>query len=513
MKVWLDLESIEMLSTGYRADGECDSECGEKDVRVTEYKPYHAIDELLCRMTAMAEQEDLDHRLLQQPTSLYMQNCGPERWLVCNPARSGLVAVLDDEGRKLLERFRTATTLAAVSATMPHATTLARSVHLLVAAGFLQPVAAQPSPSPAAVDEQIETLTAWLHVTNSCNLACDYCYVAKTSEHMSEETARRALEAIFRSARRHGCRAVLLKYAGGEATLRLRLVLALHDYALELAKQANIDLSAYILTNGVALSRRAIEELKMRGIGLMLSLDGVGEEHDRQRPFLNGKGSFTLVDRSIQRLLAAGLVPHINVTVSRRNLGGLPALMEYLLEHDLPFTLSYYRDHEGAASRQELLFAEAEMIAAMRAAFAVIEHRLPRRRLLGSLIDRTHPGRPHRYTCGMGRNYLVIDQRGGVARCHGAIEETVTSIEAADPLEAVRRRDAGLHAVPVEEKEGCRSCFWRYWCSGGCPLLTYRLTGRLDVKSPNCNIYKALFPEALRLEALRLLKYRQPLIT
>jgi len=46
------------------------------------------------------------------------------------------------------------------------------------------------------------------------------------------------------------------------------------------------------------------------------------------------------------------------------------------------------------------------------------------------------------------------------------------------------------------------------WCAGGCPLATYRATGRYDVKSPNCNIYRALFPEALRLEGLRLLKYQ-----
>ena len=32
-------------------------------------------------------------------------------------------------------------------------------------------------------------------------------------------------------------------------------------------------------------------------------------------------------------------------------------------------------------------------------------------------------------------------------------------------------------------------------------------TNTYDVKSPNCNIYKALYPEVLRLEGLRLLKY------
>jgi type II secretory pathway component PulL len=41
-------------------------------------------------------------------------------------------------------------------------------------------------------------------------------------------------------------------------------------------------------------------------------------------------------------------------------------------------------------------------------------------------------------------------------------------------------------------------------------LANFRATGRYDAKSPNCYIYKALFPEIMRLEGLRLLK-EQPL--
>jgi len=38
-------------------------------------------------------------------------------------------------------------------------------------------------------------------------------------------------------------------------------------------------------------------------------------------------------------------------------------------------------------------------------------------------------------------------------------------------------------------------------------LLTYKATGRYDVKSPYCRVYKAIYPELLKLEGLRLLKY------
>jgi len=63
-----------------------------------------------------------------------------------------------------------------------------------------------------------------------------------------------------------------------------------------------------------------------------------------------------------------------------------------------------------------------------------------------------------------------------------------------------------IHNISVEEKEGCKTCVYRYRCTGGCPLETHRATGRWDVKSPHCNIYQTLYPQALRLEGLRLLK-------
>ncbi|CAG1013870.1 hypothetical protein ANAEL_04827 [Anaerolineales bacterium] len=87
------------------------------------------------------------------------------------------------------------------------------------------------------------------------------------------------------------------------------------------------------------------------------------------------------------------------------------------------------------------------------------------------------------------------------------IRQPVTDIRVDDPLAVLRADQTGVQNISIEEKEGCKTCEWKYWCAGGCPLETYRVTGRYDVKSPNCNIYKALFPEALRLEGLRLLKY------
>ncbi|WP_069804411.1 radical SAM/SPASM domain-containing protein [Thermogemmatispora onikobensis] len=516
MNVWIDFDPLGSASqeVGVPSDCECrpPDECslGEDNEALCSRS-----DQPLLLEEKPGDLHNDSSRLRMSP-SLYRQECTPGCWLVCDPEQLTAfhLAVLDGEALALLRFFEqpASPAEAARSFSQVPRESLLSLLRLLVGLGLLLPVAARPVQGGSSEHKgNGMTLSAWLHITNACNLACQYCYVRKSSEHLTEETARQAVEAVFRSARRHGYRAVHLKYAGGEPALRLRQVLALHDYALSLGEQAHLRVSASLLTNGVALSERAIAALKERHIRVMLSLDGLGQQHDLQRPFVHGQGSFAYVERALDRLLAAGWPPSVNVTVSRRNLAGLPALLEYLLALDLPFTLSYYRENDCATNIEYLQFEEEEMIAGMRAAFAVIEKHLPRRQLFGSLLDRTHPGLGSRYACGVGHNYLVIDQHGGVARCHAALGQTVTTIAAEDPLEAVRCSSGGLRAVPIDEKEGCRACRWRYWCAGGCPLLTFRLTGRLDVRSPNCAIYQALFPDVLRLEALRVLKYGTPL--
>nr|BBH94274.1 hypothetical protein KTA_24730 [Thermogemmatispora argillosa] len=513
MNVWVDLDPVGGNSLKAWTSDDCEegSECS-----LGGWAGMQQEETLLCYQDqSLLSAEDLSSpgsARLYMPASLYWQEATPGLWLVCDPERLAALhlAVLDGEALALLRFFEqpASPAEAAQAFFQAPAEALLSLLRLLIGLGLLRPVHAKPvQGSPIRQESSSMTLSAWLHITNACNLACQYCYVRKSAEHLSEETAKRAVEAVLRSARRHGYQAVHLKYAGGEPTLRLRQVLALHDYALALGESAGIRVTASLLTNGVALSEQAVASLKERRIRVMLSLDGLGQQHDLQRPFVHGRGSFAYVERALNRLLAAGWPPSINVTVSRRNLAGLPALLEYLLERDVPFSLSYYRENDCSSNIECLRFEEEEMIAGMRAAFEVIEKRLPRRCLFHALLDRTHPGLASRYACGMGRNYLVIDQRGGVARCHAALWQTVTDIAADDPLEAVRRPAWGMSAIPVDEKEGCRTCRWRYWCAGGCPLLTYHLTGRLDVRSPNCAIYQALFPEVLRLEALRVLKY------
>src|SRR5262249_24851250 len=157
------------------------------------------------------------------------------------------------------------------------------------------------------------------------NLHCTYCYIAKSDEAMDEQTGRAAVDAVFRSAVANGFRAVKLKYAGGEATLNFGLIRLLHEHATMRAHELGVTLQEVVLSNGVALTRRMLQFLHEAGMRLMISLDGVGAAHDRQRVFVNGRGSFSQVAKAIERAIECGMAPDLSITVTGHSADDLPA--------------------------------------------------------------------------------------------------------------------------------------------------------------------------------------------
>lgn len=373
----------------------------------------------------------------------------------------------------------------------------------MVSIGLLVSSNLEPQPP---LSQQSTYLASWLHITDRCNLRCAYCYLPHKKEDMSLKTGMAAIHAVFREAKANHYQRVKLKYAGGEPLLRFPFIVELHQYAQQLADEANLGLDAVILSNGTLLNDKIIASMQELGLRLMISLDGVGEWHDVQRPYVGGRGTFSDVASSVDLALSYGLVPDISITVSGRNAEGLPEIMAWVLERDLPFSLNFYRQNDFSVSHEDLKLEEEKIMNGMLAAFAVIEQNLPSRSLLASLTDRANLAVPHIKTCSVGDSYLVFNQHGEVAKCQMQTNQTIADVHTENLLDVVRNDKKGIQNISVEEKEGCRDCEWKYWCAGGCPLETYRATGRYDVKSPNCNIYKTIFPEVLRLEGLRLLK-------
>lgn len=437
---------------------------------------------------------------------LHQQSLGAGYTVLFQPRTNRGIAVVNQATLELLERFRTPRTLQEGIAPLPLPDAALETVAQLANLGLLEPLGTQFTFQKNPPDQ----LTAWIHVTNDCNLDCTYCYIAKSPDDMSLEQGQWAVQAVFRSAGKHNFRRIRLKYAGGEATLNIALVLQLHRYAQTLGDESGVTVEGVVLTNGVGVPRWVLQKLQQEGIRLAISLDGI-ESANGQRVFRNGSSSFVAVEHTLDRCRSLGYVPTITVTISQDNAAHLAPLIRFLRGRELPFTLNFFRDNDCVRSAESLRYEESAMIAGLKAAFHELERDLPPYSLLAMLTDRTRLDAMHDQPCGVGTSYMVINQKGGIAKCHMFIEQTVTDVHSPDPLGIIQLDQIGIQNPTVDTKIGCSTCTWRYHCAGGCPAVTYRATGRYDLQSPNCHIYQTIFPEVIRLEGLRLLKMAQPI--
>jgi uncharacterized protein len=322
------------------------------------------------------------------------------------------------------------------------------------------------------------------------------------------------VDGAIRSARAHGFRALKLKYAGGEPTLNLSTLRAVHETARARAAQAGLELREVLLTNGTALTPALLEWLRGEGIRLAVSLDGLGPAHDGQRKAASGNGSFAAIARGLEQALALGLTPHLSITVTAHNVDRLAEVVAFALDRGLPFNLNFVRPAPG---RPDLVPEPERLIAGLRTALSEIECRLQPaichlqsatcnlQSAIYNLLDRCDFSLPHRYPCGAGHAYIVVGPKGELARCHMEMERTVGTIWEEDPLAAVQA-EKGFPNPPVEEKEECRECPWRYVCAGGCPLMAQWHRGTPAAPSPYCAVYRAVLPDLLRLEGLRVMR-------
>lgn len=440
--------------------------------------------------------------LLTKADDLYFTSLPRGHWAVFNPTGNSGIVVIDEAARTLLDAFAVPTTSADVLA--KHDGDLAAiAIERLFALELIHPVNRRPQPPLATSDE----LVAWLHVTNRCNLACSYCYVQKNDESMTTATGHVAIDALVRSALAYQYSAIKLKYAGGEAALVLDTVFDLHDYAVRRCESSGLKLRAVLLSNGLGLLGKDLVGLQARGIRVMVSLDGLDDAHDRQRPSHSGQSTVHKVLAAIEALQEAGISPHLSITVTAQNCARLDRIVHYAINRGLSFSFNLCRAHTSVHENAVLQGSPERLICGLRQAFQVIGERLPRSSVVGTILDRGHLLAPHTSACGVGQDYIVIDHNGAISKCHMVMDAAVAHISDDQPLQMLRQSSVGPHNPPVTSKVGCQSCQWRYFCTGGCPLETYRSTGHYDARSPYCAVYQAIYPLAVELEGLRLLQH------
>lgn len=350
-----------------------------------------------------------------------------------------------------------------------------------------------------------------LHIAHDCNLACKYCF-AEEGEYkgrrglMSYEVGKQALDFLVASSGNR--RNLEVDFFGGEPLMNFEVVKELVAYGRQLEKEHNKRFRFTLTTNGILLNDEIMDFLNKEISNVVLSLDGRKEVNDFMRPSRNNKGSYDLI------------VPKFIKLADSRNQTNY--YVRGTFTHN---NLDFSEDVKHLADLGFKQISVEPVVAPESESYAITEEDLPvlfeeYDKLARFMLERKREGRGFNFFhfmidlsggpcvakrlsgCGSGTEYLAVTPWGDLYPCHQFVgQEEFLMGNVFEGIKNTALRDE-FKACNVYTKEKCRSCFAKFYCSGGCAANSYNFTGSInDTYDIGCQLQKKRVECAIMLKA------------
>jgi MoaA/NifB/PqqE/SkfB family radical SAM enzyme len=186
------------------------------------------------------------------------------------------------------------------------------------------------------LEAPIPPKNATLYITDKCNSRCLSCGVWKKRPGPEAETNEWL--AVLKDLKEAGIS--YLGFSGGEPLLRPD-VTELIGKARELGFRF-IDLC----TNGVLLTRETLHRLAEAGLDrLILSIDGIGETHDRLRGV---PGNFSQIEKALNAIRQTSLTAIVQTNLVRLNLDEIPRIIDLVSRYGQAWGMNIINDTQYA---------------------------------------------------------------------------------------------------------------------------------------------------------------------
>lgn len=350
-----------------------------------------------------------------------------------------------------------------------------------------------------------------LHIAHDCNLACRYCFAEEGEYHgrralMSFEVGKKALDFLIENSGQR--RNLEVDFFGGEPLMNWQVVKDLVAYGREQEKLHDKHFRFTVTTNGVLLNDEIQEFVNREMDNVVLSLDGRKEINDNMRPFRNGKGSYDLIVPKFQKLAESRNQEryYVRGTFTRNNLDFSEDVLHFA---DLGFKQMSIEPVVGPetdpyAIREEDLPVIMEEYDKLAKVMIAREKEGKGFNFFHFMIDlEGGPCVAKRLSgCGSGTEYLAVTPWGDFYPCHqfvgqeeflmGNVDEGIKKTQIADDF----------RGCSVYSKEKCKSCFAKFYCSGGCMANAYHFHGTIhDTYDIGCEMQRKRVECAIMMKA------------
>lgn len=350
-----------------------------------------------------------------------------------------------------------------------------------------------------------------LNIAHDCNLRCEYCFAAKGDFGrgrmlMSFEVAKKAIDFLIdKSEGRHNLE---VDFFGGEPLMNFEVVKQTVAYARGLEKQHNKNFRFTITTNGLLLTDDKIDFINREMSNCVLSLDGRKGVNDLLRIRVDGTGCYDAIVPKYQKLVA---------TRGEKDYYARGTFTK----HNLDFT-------NDVLHMVDLGFDQVSVepvVSDEKLDYSIQEEDLPRvfeeyERLANTLIERKKAGKPFNFFhfmidlqqgpcaikrlrgCGCGNEYVAVTPEGDIFPCHQFVGDD--SWKMGNVLDGTFDLDKKeLFAMSnVYSKPECKSCWAKFYCSGGCNANNWQYEGDIHkAHKISCDLEKKRLECAIMIQA------------
>lgn len=317
-------------------------------------------------------------------------------------------------------------------------------------------------------------VSAYLHVTQRCNLDCAGCYSLDEQRNaLADAPLSDVLHAVDELAAAGLAQLVI---SGGEPFLRADLP----DIVAHAKRDAGIA-KVTVLSNGTRITREALERMAPYADCVSVSFDGCSAAAPA---YIRSEQRFDELVEAVKLIQAAGVEAHVLPTVHAKNVDDLAAYVQ--LSRDLGATLNFslLSCEADDAALGELLPGDDELRALGRSLLT-----LDNGRPIPALDAPVGMNLTVKKNCGAGFRTLSVAADGTVYPCHmlhrrefamgNAFTGTLADALASDVSRAFRDLDVSTY-------EDCGTCRYMRICGGGCRARSLFESGNLKSKDSYC---------------------------
>lgn len=351
-----------------------------------------------------------------------------------------------------------------------------------------------------------------LHVAHTCNLNCSYCFAAQGNFNgecglMSYEVGKRAIDFLIENSGHH--HNLDIDFFGGEPLMNWEVVKQLVKYGRSIEKAANKNIRFTLTINGINLDDEVTEFCNQEMHNVVLSLDGRKEVNDRFRVNKAGRGSYDIIVPKFQEFVKKrgnrsyymrGTFTHFNTDfvndiLHMADLGFKELSMEPVVTS--PDSPSALTDDDMPILMAEYERLAREMIKRNSEGNGFTFYHYMLDLTCGPCIYKRISG------CGAGTEYLAVTPWGDLYPCHQFVNDDQYKLgDIYNGLnENGKEKRHEFAQCNAYTREGCKDCWAKLYCSGGCAANGYHSQGSVaGIYEYGCKLFRKRIECALAVQ-------------